>query len=137
MAVAGSKTYHAVIGGQYGTSPLVTSASQTVTWTPGVATHLTVSGIVSPYVAGVAHSVTVTAKDAYGNTATGYRGMVHFTTSDPAATLPANYTFTAGDAGVHKFALGVTLRTPGSRGVRATDTISTTITGVQSGIVVS
>jgi len=99
--------------------------------------HLTVSGIVSPYAAGSAHSVTVTAKDAYGNTATGYRGTVHFTSSDAHAVLPANYTFTAGDAGVHKFSLGLTLKTAGTQGVRATDTVSATITGAQHGIVVT
>jgi len=105
--------------------------------TPAAATHLTVSGIANPYVAGVAHSVTVTAKDAYGNTATGYHGIVHFTSSDPAAVLPANYTFTAADAGIHKFALGVTLKTAGTQWVRATDTVTATITGLESGIVVS
>jgi hypothetical protein len=108
-----------------------------VTWTPGVATHLTVSGIVNPYVAGVAHSVTVAAKDAHGNKATGYRGTIHFGSSDPAAVLPANYTFTGADTGVHKFALGVILKTAGTRSVTATDTVTTSITGSQSGIVVT
>jgi hypothetical protein len=98
---------------------------------------LTVSGIVSPYVAGVAHSVTVTAKDAYGNTATGYRGKIHFSGSDPAAVLPANYTFTATDAGTHKFTNGLTLKTAGTQWVRATDTVTNTITGVKSSIVVT
>ena len=93
--------------------------------------------MISPYVAGVAHNVTVTAKDAYGNVATGYRGTIHFSGSDPAAVLPTNYTFTAANAGTHTFSLGVTLKTAGSRGVRATDTVTATITGVQSGIVVS
>ena len=99
--------------------------------------NLIVSGIASPYVAGVAHSVTVSAKDAYGNTATGYRGTIHFTSSDAHAVLPANYTFTAGDAGVHKFSLGLTLKSAGTQGVRATDTVSATITGAQHGIVVT
>ena len=53
----------------------------------------------SPWVAGVAHTVTVTGKDAYGDTTTGYRGKVHFTSTDPAAMLPADYTFTAADNG--------------------------------------
>ena len=51
----------------------------------------------------MAHNVTVTAKDAYGNMATGYTGTVHFTSSDGQAVLPANYTFVAGDAGIHTF----------------------------------
>ena len=47
---------------------------------------------------GTPFSVTVTALDQYGNVATGYTGTVHFTSSDGQAVLPANYTFTAGDA---------------------------------------
>ena len=37
-----------------------------------------------PTAAGDAHDFTVTARDAYGNTATGYTGTVHFTSSDGA-----------------------------------------------------
>ena len=33
----------------------------------------------------------------------GYTGTVHFTSSDTAAVLPANYTFVAGDNGVRTF----------------------------------
>jgi|GEM_PF-3245192 len=98
------------------------------------ATALAVSGLPSPTTAGVAHTVTVTAKDGSGNTATGYLGRIHFTSTDPAAVLPADYTFTAGDAGVHTFT--VTLKTPGTQSVTATDTVTASITGLQSGIVV-
>jgi hypothetical protein len=115
-----------------------TTGSQTaIVVTPAAATYLTVSGIASPYVAGTAHSVTVTAKDAYGNTATGYTGTVLFTSSDAHAVLPANYTFTGANAGVHTFSLGVTLKTAGTQAVRARDTVTATITGLQSGIVVT
>jgi hypothetical protein len=119
------------------TTTSITGVQTGIVVTPAAATTLTVSGLPSPYVAGVAHSVTVTALDAYGNTATGYRGTVHFTTSDTKAVLPHDYTFTASDAGVHKFALGATLRTAGTQGVRATDTVSATITGAQHGIAVT
>jgi hypothetical protein len=103
--------------------------SQTVTVTPGVAKTLTVSIAASPYPVGTAHSVTVTAVDAYGNTATGYVGTIHFTSSDSAAILPGNYTFTGADKGSHKFTNGLTLKTKGSRWVRATDTVTSSITG--------
>ena len=63
---------------------------------------------------------------ANNNVATSYRGTVHFTSTDTAAVLPANYTFVAGDAGVHTF--NVTLKTAGSRTVTATDTGTATIT---------
>jgi hypothetical protein len=89
----------------------------------------------NPYVAGTAHTVTVTAHDAYGNVATGYRGTIHFTSTDTKALLPANYTFTAANAGTHTFS--ITLKTAGSQGVRATDTVAATITGAKYGIVVT
>ena len=78
-------------------------------------------------------SVTVTAKDAFGNTATGYTGTVHFTTTDGAAVLPANYTFTGGDTGVHTFTNAYTLKTAGSQTLTATDTVTGTITGTSAG----
>ena len=83
----------------------------------------------------VAHNVTVTAQDAFGNVATGYTGTVHFTSSDAQAVLPANYTFTGGDAGTHVFS--VTLKTAGTQSITATDTVTGTITGTQSGITVN
>jgi hypothetical protein len=94
--------------------------------------HLAVSGLPSPTVAGVAHNLTVTAKDASGNTATGYTGTVHFTSSDPAAVLPADATLTNG---VGTFS--VTLKTAGTQSVTATDTVTPSITGSQSAIVVN
>ena len=49
-----------------------------------------------------------------------------FSTSDtdPGIILPADYTFTAADAGVHTFSGEVTLITPGDQTVTATDTAS-------------
>src|SRR5207302_10352841 len=79
--------------------------------------------------AGTAFSVTVTALDANNNTATGSTATAHFTSSDGQAVLPANYTFVAGDNGVHTFTNAVTLKTSGSKSVVATDTVTGTITG--------
>ena len=107
----------------------------TVTFTPGPATTFTVSGPATAN-AGSAGSYTVTAKDAFGNTATGYLGTVHFTSTDPQAVLPANYTFTGGDAGVHTFP-AITLKTAGTQTVTATDTVTGTITGTSTGTAVS
>lgn len=107
----------------------------------GSATHLRVSGILNPYPAGSTHSVTVTAFDAYGNLDPDYTGTIHFTSSDSKASVPADYTFTGVDAGVHKFANtlspGLTLKTAGSQWVRATDKTTASITGAQSGITVT
>lgn len=53
-------------------------------------------------VIGAQFSLRVSARDAYGNVVTGYAGTVHFSSSG-SATLPSDYTFTGGDAGVHTF----------------------------------
>ena len=65
-------------------------------------------------------------------TATGYSGTVVFSSSDrfPAA-LPASYTFTAGDAGVHIFVNGVTMKTAGSRTLTVADTVNTALVASQ------
>jgi hypothetical protein len=99
------------------------------------ATTFLVAGFPSPVTAGTGGSITVTARDPYGNTALGYRGTVHFTSSDPQATLPADNAFLAADNGVHTF--NVTLKTAGIQALTATDTADGSLTGDQSGIVVN
>jgi hypothetical protein len=82
--------------------------------------------------AGTVQSYTVTAQDAYGRTVTNYAGIVHITSSDGGASLPANSTLTAG---VHVFS--VTLQTAGTQSVTATDTVTSSITGNGPSIVVT
>src|SRR5262249_14260923 len=55
--------------------------------------------------AGVAFTSKVTVTDAWGNGVQNYFGTVHFSTSAALAGLPADYTFTGADAGVHQFTL--------------------------------
>ncbi len=93
-----------------------------------------VTGFPSPTTAGVAGAFTVTALNADGTVNTGCTGTVHFSSSDPQAVLPANYTFTATDQGVHTFT--ATLKTAGSQSITATDTATGSITGSETGIVV-
>ena len=115
----------------------ITGTVAGITVTPGPAKILIVSGFPSPATAGVSSNVIVTAQDSFGNTATGYTGTVHFTSSDTQAVLPADYTFVAADAGVHTFSAAANLRTAGSQSITATDTLTATITGTQSGITVT
>ena len=117
-------------------TPTITGSQTGIAVTPGAAATFAVVTVTS-WVAGAAHSVTVTARDAYGNVATGYTGTIRFTSSDPAATLPANYTFSGSDAGVHAFSLGATLKTAGTRSITATDTAHSGISGSQTGIAVT
>jgi hypothetical protein len=98
----------------------------------GVATHFSVSGFPSPAVAGASHNVTVTARDALDNTDTTYAGKVHFTSTDGAAVLPADTALTNGTG-----TFAVTLATEGTQSITATDTVTSSISGSQSGIVVA
>ena len=117
---------------------IITGTLSGIVVNPAAAASLTVSGIPSPQTTGVPANVTITASDAYGNTATGYTGTIHFTSSDGAAVLPSNYTFTGGDNGTHTFTNGVTLNTLGGPwSVTATDTLTGSITGTQSGLTVT
>jgi hypothetical protein len=93
-----------------------------------------VAGYPSPTTAGVAHTFTVTALNADGTVNTGYTGTVRFTSNDPQAVLPANYTFTAADQGVHTFT--ATLKTAGSQTIWASDAATSGIFGSETGIVV-
>jgi Tol biopolymer transport system component len=113
----------------------ITGTQTGITVNPATASSLKVAGFPSTTGAGLSHSVTVTALDAYGNVATSYSGTVHFTSSDGQAVLPADYSYTAADAGMHSFS--VTLKTAGSRSITGTDSLTTSITGSQSGITVT
>ena len=77
---------------------------------------------------GTAISVSVTAQDSSGAiTLTGYTGTIHFTSSDPLAVLPADFTFTGVDAGTHTFS--VTLKTTGAQSITAQDTRAGVVLG--------
>jgi hypothetical protein len=104
------------------------------TSTPAQASSFSVSGFPSSTTAGAAGSFTVTAKNTDGTTATSYTGTVHFTSSDPQAGLPADYTFTATDNGVHAFSAA--LKTAGAQALTATDTTAG-LTGSETSITVN
>ena len=111
-----------------GTTDGLTGSATGILVSPAAASTLTFTGVPSTVTAGGAFGFTVTARDPFNNIATGYRGTVTFTSTDSQATLPANYTFTAADGGVHTFS-GAILRTAGSRTLTAQDTADGTITG--------
>src|SRR5439155_20285732 len=94
----------------------VTGTSNTINVSALAATHLTVSAPANA-TAGTAFNFTVTAKDQFNNTATSYAGTVHFTSTDGAATLPANSTLVSGTG-----SFSATLKTAGNQTITATDT---------------
>ncbi len=124
---------------------LVTSGNQTITATDtvtssikgsavanvaGAASQLAISYSASP-TSGTPFTITVTAEDSSTNVATAYQGTVSFATNDTAvgASVPANYTFTAADQGVHVFTDGVTLIASDYQTITATDLANNSITG--------
>ncbi|MGA2683378.1 MAG: PKD domain-containing protein, partial [Candidatus Bathyarchaeia archaeon] len=128
LETAGSQTI-TVTGGT------ISQTSSGITVNPASASAMVVTGFPSPTTANVVRTVTVTAKDPYGNIATGYTGTVHFTSTDVSAALPSDYQFSSTDSGIHTFS--VTLKTPGVQSITVTDTATSTITGSQTGITVN
>jgi hypothetical protein len=77
-------------------------------------------------------NMNVTALDASNNTSNGYNGTIHITSSDGTAILPANTTLQTGSGNFQ-----ITLETVGNQTVSATDTVTPSITGTSSAIVVT
>jgi CSLREA domain-containing protein len=109
----------------------ITGTSSSIAVAAATATHFTVSAPASA-TGSLAFSFTVTALDPFNNTATGYSGTAHFTSTDGAAVLPANSTLTNG---VGTFS--TTLKTAGNQTITATDTVTASITGTSGTIVVT
>ncbi len=93
------------------------SGSTNLTVISAAVTNFVLTGMPSSITAGMPFNVTVTAEGPTGNTATGFTGTVHFSSSDGQAVLPPNSTLTNG-VGI----FSVTLRTAGNRTVTAEDT---------------
>jgi hypothetical protein len=96
-----------------------------------VATHFQVV-VPETTTAGSPTPVLVEAVDASGHVARNYTGTIQLTSTDPAATLngaalPATFTFTAGDHGIHIF--DIEFGTTGTQSVTATDTTTSSLTG--------
>ena len=118
----------AVVGGPFDSS---FAGAAWVFAQPGIATNFTVSAPATA-TAGTTFSFTVTALDAFNNTATGYSGTVNFTSTDGSATLPANTTLTNGTG-----TLSATLKTVGNQTITATDTVTASLTGTSGTIAIS
>ncbi|HXR96815.1 MAG TPA: choice-of-anchor D domain-containing protein [Terriglobales bacterium] len=82
--------------------------------------------------AGSVAAIGVAARDRFGNTATSYSGTVHFTSSDPAALLPANIALVDGADVV-----GATFGTSGTQTVTATDIGNSAINGTSGKVSVA
>ena len=97
--------------------------------------RLELTGIPSPIRVGIQAYVTVRLRDVCGNVDGGYRGRIRFTSTDPAAVLPADYTFTGFEKGAMTFK--VKLNTAGTHSVQVQDLDNGAVLGAQTGIVVT
>jgi subtilase family serine protease len=83
-----------------------------ITVVASAASKLVISASATQVHSGIPFAIAVTATDQFNNVAASYRGTIHFTASGTLHVLPANYTFTSGDAGTHKYVNGATLWAP-------------------------
>ncbi len=82
-------------------------------------------------------SVTVTVKDQYGEVYPGYAGTIGFESTDELATLPSDYEFVVGDAGVRLFTDAVVFNTEGVQTITARDSVDSSLFGVSDDISVA
>ena len=92
--------------------------------------HYEWSGVPSSVSSGGAFNATLAAKDANGNPVSGYRGTVHFTSSDPQAALPPDYSFSDTDQGQRSFSITLRTLNPTQQTVTATDVKQNSLTAV-------
>jgi hypothetical protein len=110
-------------------SGVTASATITVTSSVPAVDHFNLSAPAS-VTAGSPFEVTVAAVDGNGNVVPAYSGTVSFSSTDPyPGVLPANYTFTSSDEGVHTFTGGVALFTAGTQTLTVYDTTTSSVSG--------
>jgi predicted RNA methylase len=126
MKTAGSQTITAT-----DTSSAITGVTSAFTVNAATASKLVVTAP-STVSNDVAFSFTVTAKDAYNNTSTGFADSVQFSSSDTSATLPSTSTLSSGTG-----SFSATLKTNGSQTITATDASNASINGTSGTITVS
>ncbi len=140
----GSKTFAGVVLKTAGTESLtvtdvanatLTTSQNNITVSPTSAATLTAGSVPTQITAGVASNITLTARDLYGNIATGYLGTVHFSSTDNQAVLPGNYTFTSADKGVKT--VSATLKTAGSQTLTVADVAASPLTVTTSPITIA
>jgi len=108
-------------------SGLTATASTTVS--AAAATHLTMTAPATTNTGG-AVTVIVTARDPYENVVKSFADTIHFTSTDPAALLPADAALTNGSK-----SFIVKYYAPGPQSVTATDTANASLTATTTSTV--
>lgn len=106
----------------------ITGTSSAILVNPGAPAHLTITAP-STIVGGTSFPFTVTVTDLFGNLPTNYSGTLHFTSSDAAAVLPADFAMTGATG-----SFNATLKTPGNQTITVSDSA---LTGNSSDIAVT
>ena len=104
----GTATVYATWGTDVPSSATVTvTASGVAHFSVDMSAFYAIPSLTEPWdeTVGIADTATVCALDPGDNTITGYLGTIRFSSTDPLAALPANYTFVAADAGCHTFSV--------------------------------
>lgn len=96
------------------------AGAASVTVSDAGADHLDLT-VPSSALAGVAQAAQVRVLDAYGNVATSYRGALHFSASDSAATLPPDTALSAADAGSYAWLNALVWRSTGPQALTVAD----------------
>jgi len=132
--------------GQF-TATLKTTGSQTITATDAVNSSVTgTSGTIvfafpathfkfftpATATAGTGFNASLQAVDINNNVVSQYSGTVHFTSTDPAASLPPDSPISSG-----LLSFAATLKTGGNQTITATDTAAPSLTGTSATIMVT
>ena len=96
-----------------------------------VATHFSVTVAATTQTAGTAFSIVVTALDSSNAAVTTYSGKAHFASTDSQAVLPPDSTLANGTG-----TFTVTFKTASPQTITASDTMTASITGSSSAIIV-
>jgi hypothetical protein len=110
----------------------LTATENNIHVNPGTASALVFTGYPITTTAGTASTFLLSAKDAYGNVATGYTGSVHFSSSDPQAVLPGTGIFSSGAGN-----FSATFKTAGTQSFTVTDSSNGVLTASHAGIAVN
>jgi hypothetical protein len=120
-------------------SQSITAADTSLALVAGKLTTTVVAGPASTFVlnyptstlATAVHPFSVTAKDAFGNTAAGYTGTIKLSSTDPLFPTTLSHTFVATNKGV--FSFSAAFGTAGNQSLTATDTVNPSLTGTEPG----
>ena len=118
----------------YVTNPDAVSVSAAITGQPVISFAVSIPSTAS---VNTPVNAVVRVKDAYGANITNYTGTIHFTSSDPLAVLPPDYTFTPADGGLKNFSVVFNTASPQAQNITASDMAQPSINGTSNTIIMS